>query len=56
MHTKRSGELWSKIRDLTKLKTNCFHTSKLNNSDNQDGKYMKIKFNADNSLLVKKML
>ena len=41
-------ELWSKIRDLIRLITN--------NSDDYDEKYIKIKFNSDDDLPLKKML
>ena len=41
-------ELWSKIRDLIKSITN--------NSDNHDEKYMKINFNSDDDLPLKKTL
>ena len=39
-------ELWSKIRDLIRSKTN--------NSDDYDEKYMKIKFDSDDDLTLKK--
>ena len=41
-------ELWNIIRDLIR--------SISNNSDNYDEKYMKIKFNSDNELPLKKTL
>ena len=41
-------ELLTKIRDLTRSKTN--------NSDDYDEKYMKIKFNSDDDLLIQKTL
>ena len=40
-------ELWSKIRDLIRSKTN--------NSDDYDEKYMKIKFNVNDNLPLKKL-
>ena len=43
---KKYEELWTKIRDLIRSITN--------NSDNYDEKYMKIKFNSDDDLLLKK--
>ena len=39
-------ELWTKIRDLIRSKTK--------ESDNYDEKYMKIKFNSDDDLPLKK--
>ena len=39
-------ELWTKIRDLIRSKTK--------ESDNYDEKYMKIKFNSDDYLPLKK--
>ena len=45
---KKHEELWSKIRDLI--------TSKTNNSDDYDEKYIKIKFNSDDDLHLKKLL
>ena len=42
---KEYEELWSKIRDLIKLKTK--------NSDDYDEKYMKTKFNLDDELPIK---
>ena len=45
---KKYDELWSKIRDLIRLITN--------NSDDCDEKYIKIKFNSDDDLPLKKML
>ena len=41
-------KLWTKIRDLIRLKTD--------NSDNYDEKYMKIKLNSDDDLPLKKTL
>ena len=41
-------KLWTKIRDFIRSKTN--------NSDNYDQKYMKIKFDLDNDLLLKRTL
>ena len=41
-------ELWNKIRNLI--------TSITNNSDHYDGKYIKIKFNSDDDLSLKKTL
>ena len=38
------GKVWSKIKDLIR--------SANNNSDDYDEKYMKIKFNADDDLLL----
>ena len=49
---KKYEELCSRTRDLTRSITN----SKPNNSDNYDEKYMKIKFNSDNELPLKKTL
>ena len=40
--TKKCEELWIKIRDLIRSITK--------NSNDYDGKYMKIKFNSDNEL------
>ena len=40
--------LWNKIRDIT--------TSITNNSDNYHQKYMKIKFNSDDNLSLKRTL
>ena len=53
---KRYEELWSKIRDLIISITNCLHNSNLNNSVNNDEKYMKIKLNLDDHFLLKKTL
>ena len=39
---KKYEELWNKIRDIIR--------SKSNNSDNYDEKYMKIKLNSDDDL------
>ena len=39
-------ELWNKIKDLIRSKTN--------NSDDYDEKYMKIKFDSDDDLTLKK--
>ena len=41
-------ELWSKIRGLIRSVTK--------NSDDDDGKYMKIKFNSNNKQPLKKMV
>ena len=43
---KKYEKLWTKIRDLIRSITN--------NSDNYDEKCMKIKFNSDDDLLLKK--
>ena len=43
---KRYEELWNKIRDIIRSITN--------NLDNYDDKYMKIKFNLDDDLPLKK--
>ena len=43
---KKYEELWSKIRDLIRAITK--------NSDGYDEKYMKIKFNLDDELPLKK--
>ena len=40
--------MWSKIRDLIRSMTK--------NSDDYDEKYMKIKFNLDDKLLLNKMI
>ena len=45
---KKYEELWSKIRDLIRPITK--------NSDDCDEKYMKIKFNSDNELLLSKTI
>ena len=45
---KKYEELWSKTRDLIRLITN--------NSDYYDEKYIKIKFNSNDDLRLKKML
>ena len=45
---KKHEELWNKIRDLIRSITN--------NSSNYDKKYMKIKFNSDDDLPLKKTL
>ena len=45
---KKYEELWEKIRDLIRSITN--------DSDKYDEKHMKIKFNSDDSLPLKKML
>ena len=45
---KKHRELWNKIRDLIKSITNI--------SDDYDEKYMKIKCNSDDDLLLKKMV
>ena len=41
-------ELWSKIRDLIRLITK--------NSDDRDGKHMKIKFDSDDKLPLNKTI
>ena len=41
-------ELWTKIRDFIRSKTN--------NSNGYDEKYMKIKFNSNDNLPLKKLL
>ena len=43
---KKYREIWSKTKDLT--------LSTYNNADNYDEKYMKIKFNSDDDLTLKK--
>ena len=45
---KKYKELWSKIRDLIR--------SIIKNSDNYDEKYIKIKFNSDDELLLNKLI
>ena len=45
---KKHEELWSKIRDLIRSITK--------NSDNNDEKYMKIKFNSDDELPLDKAI
>ena len=45
---KKYEELWIKIRDLIRLITN--------NSDDYDEKYIKVKFNSDDDLPLKKVL
>ena len=45
---KKYEELWGKFRD--------FNRSMINNFDNYDEKYMKIKFNSDDDLPLKKTL
>ena len=45
---KRYTELWDKIEDLIK--------SIINTLGDQDGKYMKIKFNSDDNLPLNKIL
>ena len=45
---KKYGELLTKIRDLIRLITE--------NSDDYDGKYMKIKFNSDDELPLNKTI
>ena len=45
---KRYEELWSKIRDLIRSVTE--------NSDDYDEKYIKIKFNSDDELLLNKTI
>ena len=49
-------KLWRKIRDFIRSIINDLHNSKLHNSDNCNGKCMKIKFNSDDNLLLKKTL
>ena len=45
---KKYKKLWDKIRNTIKLLTH--------NSDSYDEKYMKMKFNADDNLSLKKTL
>ena len=45
---KKYEELWNKIKDLIRSITN--------NTHNDDEKYMKIKFDSDNELTLKKTL
>ena len=45
---KKYEELWIKIRDLIRLITN--------NSDDYHEKYIKVKFNSDDDLPLKKVL
>ena len=45
---KKKEELWSKIRDLIRSITK--------NSDHYDEKYIKIKFNSDDELLINKKI
>ena len=45
---KKKKELWSKIRDLIRSITK--------NSDHYDEKYIKIKFNSDDELLINKTI
>ena len=45
---KKKEELWSKIRDLIRSITK--------NSDHYDEKYIKIKFNSDDELLINKTI
>ena len=45
---KKYKEMWSKVRDLIRSITN--------NSEDYDEKYMKIKFNSDDDLHLKKTL
>ena len=45
---KKYGELWKKIRDITRTITN--------NSHNYDDRHMEIKFNSDYDLPLKKAL
>ena len=47
-HTIKYGELWKKIRNLIRQKSN--------KSDNHDEIYMKIKFNSDDDLPLRKMI
>ena len=49
-------KLWRKMRDFIRSIINDFRYSKLHNSDNCDEKCMKIKFNSDDNLLLKKTL
>ena len=44
--TDKSKELWTKIRDIIRSKTN--------NSDNCDDRYIKISFDSDNNLPPRK--
>ena len=48
MKEKKKEELWSKIRDLIRSITK--------NSDHYDEKYIKIKFNSDDELLINKTI
>ena len=45
-YLKNYEELWSKVKDLIR--------SKINNSDNYNWKYTKIKFTSDDDLPLKK--
>ena len=45
---KKYEELWIKIKDLIRSVTKI--------SDDYDGKYMKIKFNLDDELLLNKII
>ena len=45
---KKYGELWKNVKDLVR--------SVNNNSDDYNEKYMKIKFNSDNNLPLRKKL
>ena len=47
---------WRKIRDLIRTKSNCLYNSKFNSSNNYDENYIKIKFNSDRNLPLKKAL
>ena len=54
---KKYEELWSKIRNLIRSITYCNLNSKLDslhNTENYDQKYVKIKFNLDNDLSLKR--
>ena len=46
--TKKYEELWSKIKDLIRLITKT--------TNDYDKKYMKIKFNSDDELLLNKII
>ena len=48
MKAKKKKELWNKIRDLIRSMTK--------NSDHYDEKYMTIKFNLDDGLLLNKTI
>ena len=41
------------MKDLIRSITNLLRNSRLNNSDDYDKKYMKMKFNSDDDLLLK---
>ena len=51
---KKYGELWRKFRCLIRSINNCLDDSKINNSENYDKVYMKIKFISDDDLLLRK--